>query len=136
MAVEQLIAPIVSVGGLAIAMTTTWLTVRQYYDKRRVEDRQRQLEEVARLQTDRQRELDEYATAKQKSYAAERDFQHLMRQYDALTLNITSMMEYQKSELSTLEDDLRDVKGMMQVLLTQLGASDTAVMHFLKKSDP
>ncbi len=135
MALEQLVAPIVSVGGLLIAMTTTYLTVRQYYDKRRVEDRQRQAEELARLQTARQVELDKYAENKQKAYAAERDFQHLMRQYEALSANISTLMDFQRNEVQGLEIDLKEVKALLNAILVQIAGSETAVMRFLKKPE-
>lgn len=135
MGIDQLIAPIVSIGGLAIAMTTTYLTVRQYYDKRRVEDKQRQGEELERLQAARQREMDEYALGKQKSYAAERDFNHLMRKYDALSASITTLMDYQRNEVQGLETDLKEVKGMLNAILIHITGSETAVMRFLKKPE-
>jgi hypothetical protein len=135
MTIDQLIAPIVSVGGLAIAMTTTYLTVRQYYDKRRIEDRQRQGEELDRLQAARQRELDEYADGRNKSYAAERDFNHLMRKYDALSLSLNTLMDYQRNEVQSLETDLKEVKGMLNAILIHITGSETAVMRFLRRPE-
>lgn len=135
MGLESLIAPIVSVGGLAIAMTTTYLTVRQYYDKRRAEDRQRQLEELARLKAERQAELDSYAASKQKAYAAERDFAHLMRQYEALTANLDALMKFHEREARDFEEDLRDIKGMVNALVSHVCGSETAVMRFLKRPE-
>lgn len=135
-ALQQLVAPLVSIGGLAIAMVTTWLTMRQYYDKRRVEDRQRQLEELERLQAARQKELDEYAEGEKKAYAAERDFQHLMRKYEALALNLDTLMKFHEREARDIESNLKDIKGMLNALITQVCGSETAVLRFLKKSDP
>jgi hypothetical protein len=109
--------------------------VRQYYDKRRVEDRARQSEEVARLQAERQRELETYAEGEKKAYAAERDFNHLMRKYDALSLSIDALMTYQKNEVQGLETDLKEVKQLLTAILVEIKGSETAVLRFLGKRE-
>jgi hypothetical protein len=135
MATDSIVATLVSLGGLGIAMTTTGLAVRQYYDKRRTEDKQRQREELARLQAERQKELDEYAEGEKKAYAAERDFQHLMRKYDALALSIDTLMTYQKNEVQGLEIDLKEVKQLLTAILVEIKGSETAVLRFLGKQE-
>lgn len=135
MPIQSLITTLISLGGLLVAIATTYVTVRTFYDKRRNEDRQRQREELDRLQTARQAELDNYAIGKKKEYAAERDFAHLMKQYEQLAANISTLMNFQREELADLESDLKEVKGMLQALLTQLGSSETAIMRMLKKSE-
>lgn len=135
MSVDSMVSTLVGLGGLAIAMTTTYLTVRQFYDKRRAEDRQRQREELDKLQGARQAELDAYAISKQKAYAAERDFAHLMKQYDALSLSIGTLMDFQREEVKGLEMDLKEVKAILNALLVHIAGSDTAVMRFLKRPE-
>lgn len=135
MGLESLIAPIVSVGGLLIAVTTTYLTVRQYYDKRRAEERQRQLEELARLETARQAELEKHADNKTKAYAAQRDFQHLMRAYETLGRNLDALIKFHETEAQNFEADLKEIKGMVNALMVHVCGSETAVMRFLKKPE-
>ena len=125
MTIEQIIAPIVSIGGLGIAITSTFVTVRQYYDRRRAEDRQRQLEELNRIKAERRAELETYAEGEKKAYAAERDFNHLMRKYDSLSANITALMDFQRNEVQGLEGDLKEVKALLSALLVQVAGSDT-----------
>jgi hypothetical protein len=132
MAVDT-VTTIVSLGGLAAGMVGTYVTVRSYYDKRQSEDRQRQREELERLQAARQKELDEYATGKQKAYAAERDFGHLMRQYETLTTNIKVLSDYQSGEIKGLEADLKEIKAMLNLLLIHMGQTDTSVLRHLKR---
>lgn len=135
MAIESIIAPLVSVGGLLIAVTTTYLTVRQYYDKRRSEERQRQLEELARVEAARQAELDKHADSKTKQYAAQRDFEHLMRAYETLGRNLEALMKFHETEAQNFESDLKEIKGMVHALMTHVCGSETAVLRFLKKKD-
>jgi signal transduction histidine kinase len=118
MGADQLIAPIVSIGGLGVAITSTFLAVRQYYDRRMIEDRQRQLTE-----------LDRYAAGEKKAYAAERDFNHLMRKYDSLSANITTLMDFQRNEVQTLEGDVKEVKALLSALLVQVTGSETAAIR-------
>lgn len=135
MAVENIVTTLVSVGGLFVAITGTYITVRNFYDKRRNEDRDRQRQELDRLRVEREAELEKYAEGKQKAYAAERDFQHLMRKYDSLSSSITTLMDYQRNEVQGIETDLKEVKGMLTAVLVELKGSETAVMRFLKKSE-
>lgn len=135
MGLEALIAPLVSVGGLLIAVTTTYLTVRQYYDKRRAEERQRQLEELARVETARQLELDKHADNKTKAYAAQRDFEHLMRAYETLGRNLEALMKFHETEAANFESDLKEIKSMVNALMVHVCGSETAVLRFLKKPE-
>jgi len=135
MATLEIVAPIVSIGGLLIGAVGSWLTVRNYYDKKRSEDRDRQRAELEKLQATRQKELDEYALSKQKSYAAERDFGHLLRQYDTLSGNIATIQKFQDHQLDEVEQDIREVKAMLTILLVQAGASESSIAKYLKPHD-
>jgi len=122
-------------GGLLLGMAGTYVTLRNYYDKRRSDDRQRQHEELDRLKAQRQAELDTYAESKQKAYAAQRDFEHLKQQYATLSHNIATLMEFQRTESQNLEDDVKDIKALLNALLVQIAGSETAVMRYLKKTE-
>jgi hypothetical protein len=135
MPTDNIITAIVSLSGVGVAITSTFLTVKSYYDKRRIEDRDRQREELERLQAVRTAELETYADAKNKAYAAERDFNHLMRKYDALSLSIDALMTYQKNEVQGLETDLKEVKGLLTAILVEIKGSETAVLRFLGKRE-
>jgi hypothetical protein len=133
--ITSLVAAITGAGG-------AYWTVRTYFLKRQDElaERQRQaLEranaEIERQKVERQIEMDRYAEGKTKAYAAERDFGHLMRQYDSLNNNLNVLHEFQEKRVADIEDDLRVIKGMLQMLLVQLGTTDTAVMRHLKKDE-
>ena len=142
MADSSLISAGVSVGGLLLGAVGTYVTARNYYDKRRNDDRTRQREELDRAQQelDRQKqlrkaELEQYAESKTKEYAAQRDFEHLMRKYDALSVNITALQAFEDRRLKELEDDLREIKGMTQTLLGMLGGESSAVLRYLKRDE-
>lgn len=132
---QQWIAPIVSMGGLLLGMAGTYVTLRNYYDKRRHDDRQRQHEELDRLKAQRQAELDTYAEGKQKAYAAQRDFEHLKQQYATLNQNIATLMDFQRTEVQNLESDIKEIKALQNAILVQISGSDTAMMRLLKKAE-
>jgi len=135
MTLQQIVAVIVAVGGLALGMISTYLAVSQYYDKRRTEDKLRQREELTRLKNERQAELDTYATAQQKSYAAERDFQHLMNQYRELSANINTLMNFQREERHELEIELKEVKAILNALLAHLSNGDHLGNRYQRKPE-
>ena len=114
------------------AIGSYW-TVKTYYLKRQDEQRDRQRQELERVQAERQAELDKYAESKKREYAAERDFGHLMRQYDALNLNLTTIHEFQEKRAADIEDDLRMCKGMLQLVLIHIGQTDTGIARYLDR---
>ncbi|MBW4471022.1 MAG: hypothetical protein KME45_11555 [Stenomitos rutilans HA7619-LM2] len=133
---------ITAVGGLASGAFAAYWTVKTYYQKRQDEQRDRQRQELAQAQAEierqkakRQSELDRYAEGKTKAYAAERDFQHLMRQYDALNINLTTLHEFQEKRVQDIEDDLRTIKGLLQALLIASGQTETGIMRYLKREE-
>lgn len=133
---------ITSLGGLALGAFGSYWTVRTYFLKRQDElaDRQRQaLEraqiEIERQKAERQKELEGYAEGKTKEYAAKRDFEHLLRKYDALNANLTILHDFQERRASDIEGDLRTLMQMMQLLLVAAGQSETSVMRYLKREE-
>ncbi len=128
-------AIITSTTGVVFGAIGTYWTVKTYYLKRQDEQRDRQRQELDRVQAERQSELDKYADGKRREYAAERDFGHLMRQYEALNLNLNTLHELGDKRLDDIEGDLREVKGLLQILLIHAGQTDTGVARYLKREE-
>lgn len=133
---------ITAVAGLVSGGFAAFWTVKTFYLKRQDELRDRQRQELAqaraeieRQKTERQRELDSYAEGEKKKYAAERDFQHLMRQYEALALNLSTLHELGDRRLDGIEDDLRDIKGLLQMVAVAIGQTETGIQRYLKRDD-
>lgn len=133
---------ITSVVGLGSGAFGAYWTVKTYYLKRQDElrDRQRQelaqaQAEIARQKAERQKELESYADGEKKKYAAERDFAHLMRQYEALSLNLSTLHELGDRRLDGIEDDLRDIKGLLQMLAVAIGQTETGIQRYLKREE-
>jgi hypothetical protein len=131
-----------SMVGVVSGGCAAYWTVKTYYLKRQDELRERQRVEMASAQAEierqkleRQTELDRYAENKTKQYAAERDFGHLMRQYEGLTLNINTLHELGDRRLDDLEADLRDVKGLLQMIAVTIGQSETGIQRYLNKPE-
>jgi hypothetical protein len=135
-------ALITSLAGVGFGVFGTWWSVRTYYQKRQDEQKERQRVELAtaqaeieRQKVERQNELDRYAEGKTKAYAAERDFGHLMRQYEALNLNLNTLHELGDRRLDDIEADLRDIKGLLQMLCVAVGQTETGIQRYFKKSE-
>ncbi|MBW4474066.1 MAG: hypothetical protein KME45_27380 [Stenomitos rutilans HA7619-LM2] len=133
---------ITAVGGLASGAFAAYWTAKTFYLKRQDELRERQRQELAAAQAEidrqkaqRQAELDTYAEGKTKEYAAQRDFNHLMRQYEALSMNLNTLHELGDRRLDGIEDDLRDVKGLLQMLAVAVGQTETGIQRYLKRED-
>lgn len=129
-----------AVGGLLSGAIGAYWTAKTFYLKRQDELRERQRLDLASAQAEidrqkheRQAELDRYADNRTKAYAAERDFQHLMRQYEALSLNLNTLHELGDRRLDGIEADLKDIKGLLQVVAITIGQSETGIQRYLKK---
>jgi hypothetical protein len=133
---------ITSTAGVAFGAIGSYWTVKTYYLKRQDEQRDRQRQELDRAQAEidrqkveRQLELDKYADGKKREYAAERDFGHLMRQYEALSLNLNTLHELGDRRLDGIEADLRDIKGLLQMLAVAVGQTETGIQRYLKREE-
>lgn len=73
----------------------------------------------------------------QKRYAAERDFQHLKRNYEQLAENQDSLFREMEEKTSTITIELREMKMLLQTLLIQLsGDRDSSSGIFRGKKPP
>lgn len=133
---------ITAVGGLVSGAFAAYWTAKTFYLKRQDEMRDRQRQELAQAQAEidrqkaeRQAELERFAEGKTKAYAAERDFGHLMRQYDALNFNINNLLTWQEKRVADIEDDLRTIKGLLQALLVASGETETGIQRYLKREE-
>lgn len=133
---------ITAAGGLASGAFAAYWTAKTFYLKRQDELRDRQRlalaeaqAEIDRQKAERQRELESHAESEKKKYAAERDFQHLMRQYEALSLSLSTLHELSDRRLDGMEDDLRDIKGLLQMLAVAIGQTETGIQRYLKREE-
>lgn len=131
---------ITAIGGLISGGFAAFWTAKTYYDKRQDELRERQKialnqaqAEILRQQSEREAEMHRFAEGKTKEYAAQRDFQHLMRQYEGLVANLNTLHELGDRRLDGIEDDLRDIKGLLQMLAVAIGQSETGISRYLKR---
>lgn len=131
-----------AITGLVVGGFSAYWTAKTFYLKRQDETRDRQrLElqqaeaEIQRQKAARETEVQQYAEAKKREYAAERDFGHLMRQYDALNINLTVLHDFQEKRVADVEADLRDIKSMLNILLIQAGGSETGIAKYLKREE-
>lgn len=67
----------------------------------------------------------------EKSYAAQRDFAHLKRQYEQMTQIMVDRSRELDKRLDNLEADLRDIKSFLQILLTR--GSDDSISEILNR---
>lgn len=133
---------ITSIVGVASGAIAAWWTVKTYYLKRQDEQRDRQRLELERAQAEidrqkaeRQSELDRYAEGKTKEYAAQREFEHLLRKYDALNINLTVLHDFQEKRVADIESALRDIMGLLQMIAVQTGKSETSIRRYLKREE-
>ncbi len=133
---------ITAVSGLAVGAFSAYWTAKTFYLKRQDEQRERQRLELQQAQAEierqkaaREAEVQQYAEGKKREYAAERDFSHLMRQYDALNINLTVLHDFQAKRVADVEADLRDIKSMLNILLIQAGGTETGIAKYLKREE-
>lgn len=133
---------ITAIGGLLSGAFGAYWTAKTFYLKRQDELRERQRlalataqAEIDRQKLERQQELDRYAEGKTKAYAAERDFGHLMRQYESLVQNLNTLHELGDRRLDGIEADLRDIKGLLQMVAVAIGQTETGIQRYLKREE-
>lgn len=75
-----------------------------------------------------------YKGSVEKRYAAQRDFGHLKRNYEQLTIGITDLTEEQEKsirevleEIRELQTEVREAKMMLNFLMSQLGGSSQGI---------
>ena len=67
-----------------------------------------------------------YGGTVKKRYAAERNFNHLKNSYENLSQNLTALDEMIDTRLDTQLGEIKEIKAMLTVLMTQLGGQTTA----------
>lgn len=91
----------------------TWLAVRSFYEKKHQET------------------LDRYAQAREKSYAAERDFNHLRNNQEQMK-EALKMLDQEQSET---REDLKELKGMLFALFGRSGESISGILAHKEKHE-
>ncbi len=73
-------------------------------------------------------------TSQKKSYAAERDFNHLKRNYEQLAENQQLLLKEFEERSTELRQELREQKILLNAVLTQI-AKDSSIGSMLRKKD-
>ena len=70
-----------------------------------------------------------YGASVKKNYAAERDFNHLRRNYENLANNIAALDKMLDDRLDRGEIQLAEMKALQQAILAQLGSGNSQIIH-------
>lgn len=119
-------------GGLGIGIFSTYFTVKTYYQKRKEEQKERQRVEIERLEARQQEEIQRYADAEKKKYAAERDFNHLKNSFAQLSETVKTLHGESELRIGHLETDLKELKGMLNILILHAGGTQSGIMRYLQ----
>lgn len=98
----------VTLGGVG-----TWLAVRTFYERRHQET------------------LDRYAQAREKTYAAERDFEHLRRNQEQMKESL-KLLDDEQTETRA---DLKELKGMLFAMFGRQGDSISGIFANREKKE-
>lgn len=139
---SDLVSSIGTIGGFALGCIGTFIAASSYHQKRRDEARDRQQRELDRQQQEldrekllRQEEFKKFATAEIKEYAAQRDFSHLRRQYVQLNKNLAFIHKENERWMINTESDLKEIKQLMQAILTHQGDTQSGILRYQKRDD-
>lgn len=74
-------------------------------------------------------------SSQKKSYAAERDFNHLKRNYEQLAENQQLLLREFEERSTELRQELREQKILLNSVLTQIAADSSIGARFRKKDE-
>lgn len=98
---------------VVLGATGTWLAVRSFYEKKHQET------------------LDRYAQSREKSYAAERDFEHLRRNQEQMK-DALKMLD---DELTETREDFKELKGMLYATFNRVGVDSISGVFANRKRE-
>lgn len=101
------------VASLAIGSIGAWLGLKTFYEKRHQET------------------LDRYAQSREKSYAAERDFEHLRRNQEQMKESLRMLDD----ELTETRADFKELKGMLFAMFGRSDESISGIFAHRKKQE-